>query len=88
MTPLLIPKSQRRNGALQQALAQLSVQFQIREIGDSPSMPGDFVLPSLGIACVLAREIDEIVRLAADILQRRRCVILVPSEDVCHVQLR
>jgi hypothetical protein len=92
MIPLLIPQSQRQNVVLQQTLPQLSSHFQVREIQDSPSTPGDVVFPSLGIACLIilnSEKLDEMVVCAANILQRRRrCLILVPPQEVSDVQLR
>jgi hypothetical protein len=89
MIPLLIPRSQRRNGILQQGLPLIASQFQIREIDESASTPGDLVFPSLGIACVVnGGSMDDILVSAGNILQRRRCLILVPQEEVWEVQMR
>jgi hypothetical protein len=63
--------------------------LQIREIDESASTPGDLVFPSLGIACVVnGEDADDIVARAGKILQRRRCLVLVPQEEVWDVQLR
>jgi hypothetical protein len=92
MLPLLIPRSQRRNVLLQQTLPHLTPNFQIREIDDSPTNPGDLVFPSLGIAGLLVPQpgnMDDMVLRAASILQRRRrCLILVSQKDMYDVQLR
>ena len=91
MIPLLIPRSQRQNLLLQQALHHLIQHFQIREIDDSPTNPGDLVFPSLGIACILVPQrgsMDDLVIRAGKILERRRCLILASQDDVWDVQLR
>jgi hypothetical protein len=92
MIPLLIPKSQRQNILLQQILPQLKLHFQIREIDDSPTTPGDLVFPSLGVACLFvmsAGNFDGTVVGVRNILQRRRhCLIFVSQELMWDVQLR
>lgn len=91
MIPLLTPRSQRGNKLLQQTLPLLTSHFQIREIDDSPTTPGDLVFPSLGIACLVIPQrgdLNGIVNRAGTILQRRRCLMLVPQEDIWDVQLR
>jgi hypothetical protein len=87
--PLLIPRSQRQNVALQQTLPQLTTQFQIREIDDSVGTPGDLILPSLGIACLFPSiGLEDTAARAGVILQRRRCIILVPADEMLDFQLR
>jgi hypothetical protein len=91
MIPLLTPRSQRGNELLQQTLTHLTSHFQIREIDDSPTTPGDLVFPSLGIACLVippTGDLDSTINRAGTILQRRRCLILVAQEHVWDVQLR
>jgi hypothetical protein len=89
MIPVLIPRSQQRDAILQQALPLMMSLLQIREIDESPSTPGDLVFPSLGFACVVnGEDADDIVARAGKILQRRRCLVLVPQEEVWDVQLR
>jgi len=91
MIPLLIPRCHRGNELLQQALPLLTSHFQIREIDESPTTPGDLVFPSLGIACLVipqGGDLETIVLRARTILQRRRCLMLVPQEDIWNVQLR
>lgn len=97
MIPLLIPHSQRQNILLQQSLPYLQSNFQIREIQDSPSTPGDIVFPSLGIACLFYNgenldgegNLDDLILRVANIIQRRRCLILVtPAQQMADVQLR
>jgi hypothetical protein len=89
MIPLLTPRSQRGNELLQQTLTHLTSHFQIREIDDSPTTPGDLVFPSLGIACLVIPPGGDLdFNRAGTILQRRRCLILVAQEHVWDVQLR
>jgi hypothetical protein len=91
MIPLLTPRSQRGNELLQRTLTHLTSHFQIREIDDSPTTPGDLVFPSLGIACLVipqGGDLDSVINRAGSILQRRRCLILVAQEHVWDVQLR
>ena len=91
MIPLLIPQSQRQNVLLQQTLAHLTPHFKVREIQDSPTTPGDLIFPSLGIACILVVDVqnmDDMIGRAANILQRRRCLILVSQQYIFDVQLR
>ena len=91
MTPLLIPRSQGGNKLLQQTLPNLTSHFQIREIDDSPTTPGDLVFPSLGVACLVippGGDWDSAIIHARTILQRRRCLMFVPEVDVWDVQLR
>ena len=91
MIPLLIPHSQRQNVLLQQTLPHLTPHFQIREIEDSPTTPGDLVFPSLGIACLVVPDIgnlDDLIIRAASVLQRRRCLIFVSQQHMSEVQLR
>jgi hypothetical protein len=91
MIPLLIPQSQRQNVLLQQTVPLLTPHFKVREIQDSPTTPGDLIFPSLGISCLLVldvQNIDDIIGRAANILQRRRCLILVAQQYMFDVQLR
>ena len=90
MIPLLIPRSRRENVLMRHVLAHLESHFQVREIDDSPATPGDIVFPSLGLACLVSSEseIDDTIVRASQILQRRRCLVLVPSQDMWSVQLR
>jgi hypothetical protein len=91
MIPLLTPHSQRQNLLLQQTLPHLTSHFQIREIQDSPTTPGDLVFPSLGIACLIVLDIenlDDLIIRAASVLQRRRCVIFVSQQNISEVQLK
>ena len=90
MIPLLIPQSQRHNILLQQTLPHLTPHFKIREIQDSPTTLGDLIFPSLGVACLLVldmQNMDDMIGRAANILQRRRCLILVSQEYMFDVQL-
>ena len=89
MIPLLIPRSLRTNVLFQQTLPELTRHFQVREIDNSPTTPGDLIFPSLGIACLLCPAIDDVINRAGSIIQRRRrCVILTTPEDLWQVQLR
>jgi len=89
MIPLLIPRSLRTNTLFQQTLPQLTRHFQIREIDNSPTTPGDLIFPSLGTACLLCPDLDDVISRAGNIIQRRRrCVILTSPEDVWDMQLR
>ena len=91
MIPLLIPQSQRQNVLLAQTLPQLTSRFEIREIQDSPTTPGDLIFPSFGIACLLVLDVqnmDDMIDRAACILQRRRCLILVSQQYMFDVQYR
>ena len=69
MIPLLIPQSQRQNVLLAQTLPQLTSRFEIREIQDSPTTPGDLIFPSFGIACLLVLDVqnmDDMIDRAED----------------------
>ena len=91
MIPLLIAQPQRQNVLLQQTLPHLTSHFKIREIQDSPTTPGDLIFPSLGIACLLVLDLqnmDDLMDRATSILQRRRCLILVSQQYMFDVQYR
>lgn len=92
MIPLLIPKSQRQNVLLLQILPQLTSHFQIREIDDSPTTPGDLIFPSLGLACLFVLNTADfdgaVVRVRSILERRRHCLVLASQELMWEVQLR
>ena len=91
MIPILVPRSQQENAILHSALHGLPPEFQIREIDDSPTTPGDLVFPSLGISVLLISDTESMegkLICAENILLRRQCLMLVPQERVKEAQLR
>src|SRR5579859_5942489 len=86
MIPLLVPRQ--RKIELQDTLSALASQFQIREIDESTSTPGDMIFPSLSFACVIGGEGDDILVKAENIMQRRRCLVLVPQHQFWEIQYR
>ena len=90
--PVLIPRSSRQIPLVQQSIPRLATVLQIRDIDDSLSTPGDLVFPSLGVSCLIfsgdRNEMDMLIARAEKVLQRRRCLILAPQDDVWEIQLR
>ena len=88
MIPLLIPRH--RKNELQETLSGLASHFQIREIDESTSTPGDMIFPSLSLACVVVGDgmRDDFLDKAKNIMQRRRCLVLVPQELFWEIQYR